>query len=112
VADEPFDDRIMWDINSAPPLDWHVLNEETQVASKDGQVVAIAFTVTASDEEGRTSLEFSWIPVDDPTLVDVHFSVAPGAGTMWDKRWDQARKATEWEYARRSAAVSRADRGP
>jgi hypothetical protein len=109
MDEESGEDRVMWDINAAPPLDWLVLNEQAQVASKDGQVVAIAYTVSASDSGGRTSLEFCWIPVDDPTLGDVHFGVAPGAGKAWDNRWQQARKATEWEYARRQFGA--ADQG-
>jgi hypothetical protein len=99
VSDESADDRVRWDINAAPPLDWHVLNEETQVASKDGQVVAIAYSVPAAD-----SVEFGWIPVSEPDLVDVHFAVAPGAGKAWDNRWTSARRATEWEVARRGLA--------
>lgn len=90
------------DISEAPPLDWRILNEQTHVASKDGQVVAIAYTVEASVESGETWLEFCWIPVDEPDLVDVHFGVAPGTGSAWDTRWQQARQATEWGYAMRS----------
>jgi hypothetical protein len=101
MNEESGGDRVLWDINAVPSLDWHVLNEETQVASKDGQVVAIAYAVAASDSAGQTWLEFCWIPVDEPTLADVHFGVAPGAGRAWDTRWERTRKATEWEYARR-----------
>jgi hypothetical protein len=87
-----------------PALDWHVLNDETQVASKEGRVVAIAYTVPATDSAGREWLEFGWIPVNEPDLVDVHFGVAPGTGKAWDNRWESARRATEWEVARRGLA--------
>jgi hypothetical protein len=90
------------EISEAPPLEWLVLNEQTQVASKDGQVVAIAYTVEASDSRGETWLEFCWIPVDEPDLVEVHFGVAPGTGSAWDTRWERARRATEWDYAMRA----------
>lgn len=90
-------------ISEAPQLEWRVLNDETQIASKDGRIVAIAFTVQAGSEDGRRWLEFCWIPVDKPDLVDVDFGTGPGAGSAWDTRWERARKATEWEYAKRSA---------
>lgn len=103
MADEQRDERVLWDGDAAPALDWRVLNESTQVASKEGHVVAIAYSVAAADDAGQEWLEFCWIPVDAPTLVDVHFGVAPSTGTAWDTRWDRARKATEREYARRRA---------
>ncbi|MEN3283356.1 MAG: hypothetical protein V7607_4496 [Solirubrobacteraceae bacterium] len=90
------------EISEAPPLEWRILNDETQIASTDGRVVAIAYTVQASDADGSQWLEFCWLPVDEPDLVDVHFGVAAGTGSAWDTRWDRARKATEWEYALRS----------
>lgn len=93
------------DVLDAPRLDWRVVKDETQVASKDGQIVAIAYTVQASSTDGKTWLEFCWLPIDKPDLVDVHFGVAPGAGSAWDTRWERARKATEWEYARRTPAT-------
>jgi hypothetical protein len=90
----------------APQLDWRVLNDETQVASKDGQIVVIVFTVQAGSVDGRKWLEFCWIPIDQPDLVEVHFGVGPDAGSTWDTRWERARAATEWEYARRRSAPS------
>jgi hypothetical protein len=98
---EPDDASAMWDINAAPALDWTVLNDATQVASKEGHVVAIAYTVVASADDGREWLEFCWVPVDDPALVGLHFGVEAGTGTAWDTRWERARKCTEWEHARR-----------
>jgi hypothetical protein len=92
------------DISDAPPLEWRVLNEETQIASKDGQIVAIAYTVDASSADGGPSLEFCWVPIDDPGLVDVHFGVAPGTGSAWETRWQRARKATERDYAMRAGS--------
>lgn len=99
VSSEPDDDRVLWDISAAPPLDWRVLNEHTQIASNEGGVVAIAYAVDAGD-----SFEFCWVPIDDPNLVDVHFGVAAGTGSAWEHRWIQARKATEWGHARRKYA--------
>jgi hypothetical protein len=92
------------DISDAPPLQWRILNEQTHVASKGGRVVAIAYTVEASDASGSTWLEFSWIPVDDPGLIDVHFGGNPHTNAEWDASWQQAHKCTEWEYARRTAS--------
>ncbi len=40
-------------ITEAPPLEWRILNDETQVASKNGRVVAIAYTVYAGEVNGR-----------------------------------------------------------
>jgi hypothetical protein len=90
------------DSSDPPPLDWRILNDETHVASKDGRVVAITYTVDAGEVNGAHALEFCWIPVDDPHLVDVHFGVSEGVGSAWDSRWTRARRATEWDYARRS----------
>jgi hypothetical protein len=95
-------DNHAMDISDAPRHEWRILNDETQIASKAGRVVAIAYTVEASDADGRHWLEFRWIPVDDPGLVDVHFGVAPGTRSAWDTRWHRARRATEWDYAMRS----------
>jgi hypothetical protein len=91
------------DISEAPPLDWQVLNDETQVASKDGTIVAIAYTVHAGDVNGAPSYEFCWKPVDDPDYVEVHFGLSPGIGAAWDNRWKATRKATEWDFAMRAA---------
>jgi hypothetical protein len=91
------------DISEAPQLDWRVLNDEAQVASQDGRIVAIAYTVDAGTDDGRKWLEFCWIPVDKPDLVDVHFGLGSGAGPAWDTRWDATRRATEREIAKRSA---------
>lgn len=85
-------------ISDAPALQWRILNEETQIARKDGQLVAIAYTIQASDTTGRGWLEFGWIPIDDPELVDVHFGVAPGTGSAWDTRLGKS------PHARRSGA--------
>lgn len=92
------------DISEAPPLDWRILNDRTQIASKDGEIVAITYTVVASVAGGEEWLEFCWVPIDDPDLVDVHFGVESGTGSAWDSRWARARKATEWDYATRAAA--------
>ncbi len=89
------------DISEAPPLEWRILNDETQVASKDGRVVAIAYSLYAGEVNGAPAFEFCWVPVDDPHLVEVHFGASPGTGSAWDTRWDRTRKATEWEIARR-----------
>jgi hypothetical protein len=86
------------EIGEAAPLRWRVLNDATQVASKGGRIVAIAYSVPAHSEDGRVWLEFGWLPVDAPDLVDVHFGVEPGGA---EKAWERARHCTEWEYARR-----------
>jgi hypothetical protein len=92
------------DISEAPPLEWRILNDETQIASKDGRVVAITYTVNAGEVNDAPVLEFCWVPVDEPDLVDVHFGVSPGTGSAWDTRWARARKATEWDVAVRAEA--------
>ena len=92
------------DISEAPPLEWQILNEETQIGCKDGKVVAIAYTVYSGDVNGAPSYEFCWTPVDDPDHFDVHFGLTPKAGTAWDNRWKATRKATEWDYAMRAQA--------
>lgn len=94
-----------------PPLDWRVLNDAAQIASKDGQVVAVAYTVEASDTSGENWLEFCWIPIDKPDLIDVLFGVGPGAGFRWDNRWESARKATEIAFAIHLGIWPRADSG-
>ena len=35
-------------------LEWRVLNDETQVASTNGRIVAIAYTVEAAESGGGT----------------------------------------------------------
>jgi hypothetical protein len=95
-------DNPEMDIPDSPPLNWRILNDKTHVASKDGRVVAITYTVDAGEVNGAHAIEFCWIPVDEPDLVDVHFGFSEGAGPAWDGRWDRARRATEWDYARRS----------
>jgi hypothetical protein len=89
------------EIRNPPHLDWRVLNSETQLATKDGKLVAIAYAAPATDSHGRKWFEFGWLPADQPDLVDVHFGVAPGTGDAWDQRWERARRATEWELTRR-----------
>lgn len=94
------------DVTDAPPLDWRILNDETQVASAGGRIVAIAYTVQAADTTGRTWLEFCFLPVDEPLLVEVMFGVGPGAHPAWNDRWTRARRAAEWTYASRGRTDS------
>ena len=95
---------------------WRALNEDTHIASQAGQVVAVVYTVDGGSP-GDPSLEFCWVPVDEPELVDVLFGVAPGAEQdpsalfggppsnrgAWESRWDRAHHAVEGLCTRRPA---------
>jgi hypothetical protein len=73
---------------------WRRLNEETQVVSVGGVVVAVLYTVPAGSTVGNL-LEFCWLPVDRPDQVGVLFGAADGTGEPWIKRWEHARAAVE-----------------
>jgi hypothetical protein len=48
------------DISDAPPLDWRVLNDQTQIAIKDGRVVAIAYTVETRWDRACKATEWDY----------------------------------------------------
>ena len=73
---------------------WRRLNEQTEVVSVRGAIVAMLYTVTASRTSGDR-LEFCWLPTDKPDQVDVLFGVADETGQALQSRWEQARAAVE-----------------
>jgi hypothetical protein len=73
---------------------WRRLNEETEVVSARGVIVAVVYTVAASSTLGDR-LEFCWLPIHKPEHVELLFGVAEETGQAWSNRWERARAAVE-----------------
>jgi len=80
------------------PLDWRVLNDDVQVGSLGGRVVALIYITLggymADDREHVVVYEFCWLPVSDPQHTEVLFGVTEGSD-WWDTRWARARSGVE-----------------
>jgi hypothetical protein len=75
-------------------LVWRRLNEETEVVSVRGAIVAVLFTVAADSTLGDR-LEFCWLPIHKPDHVELLFGVPAVAGHARTNRWERARAAVE-----------------
>jgi hypothetical protein len=73
---------------------WRRLNEETEVVSVRGAIVAVLYTVEASSTLGDR-LEFCWLPIHKPEHVELLFGVIQETGQAWSTRWERARAAVE-----------------
>jgi hypothetical protein len=73
---------------------WRRLNEETEVVSVRGAIVAVLYTVAASSPLGDR-LEFCWLPIHKPHHVELLFGVPETTGQAWSNRWERARAAVE-----------------
>jgi hypothetical protein len=54
------------DISDAPPLDWRILNDETHIASNDGQLTRPAAAVESTRSQGRVT----WAAVAPARALD------------------------------------------
>jgi hypothetical protein len=92
-------------------LDWRVLNDEVQVASFEGRVVALIYMTLSGynvkDGEHVVVYELCWLPVSGPEHSEVLFGVTEGSD-WWDARWTRARQGVEnlLAYEARRAAVN------
>ena len=73
---------------------WRRLNEQTEVVTVRGAIVAVLYTVMASSTSGDWR-EFCWLPIEKPDQVDVVFGVADETGQASINRWERARAAVE-----------------
>jgi hypothetical protein len=73
---------------------WRRLNEETEVVSVRGAIVAVLYTVAASSPL-VDRLEFCWLPIHRPDHVELLFGVPEETGQAWSTRWERARAAVE-----------------
>jgi hypothetical protein len=85
-------------LSETEQLEWRELNDLTQVASVNGEVVGVIYAVTGAvlSESGvQAMVEFWWLPADAPEREEVLFGEGEGSAG-WDARWERARKAVEW----------------
>jgi hypothetical protein len=91
----------------APAFDWRVLNDLTQLATRGGAVIGVAYAMPTWTGPQRPSpdsnFEFWWLPVHDPEREEVLFGdVADTEGRVVS--WAGVHQAAQWIEAEHAAA--------
>jgi hypothetical protein len=92
----------MIDPADAPRCDWRSLNDETQVACREGHVVGVVYASKARTDRDEW-WEFWWLPAGDVSREEVLFGLSRGV-EEWDARCEAAQRAAQWIEAEWSEA--------
>jgi len=96
------------DPQDAPQFEWRALNGLAQLATRDGQVIGIAYAIPTWVESQETDrmYEFWWLPVDAPDREEVLFGWGAGADGQVVS-WDGVHRAAQRIEAEQGNAADR-----